>query len=112
MKFTNGYYLDENQGEIASGQAFGYIGRTDTNGNDYQGWFFTYPNADAEIWTVSEREQVLESLELASEEAHCKPFVIEWRTAYAMLDKYLRATFDLRRTPASVERNRSKHYVD
>ena len=103
MKFTKGYYLDENQGEDAKGLAFGYIGRT-VDGTDYQGWFFSFPTAEATIWSVSDREKVLDSLELAAEEWDCKPHVISHRAAYEILNRYLRETFDLRRTRASVER--------
>lgn len=109
MKLTNGFYIDGDQGQDANDKAFGYIGRT-VAGQDYQGWFFTYPASEAVIWTVAERERVLDSLELASEEWHCKSNVITWHQARAILNQYLRETFDLRRTPASVARSQQYAY--
>lgn len=109
MYLPQGYYLDAHQGTDGYGRAFGYIGRT-LDGDNWQGYFFTYPSTEATIWTVAQREQVWDSLELASEEGHCR-HQIPWRTARRILHAYLRTTFDLRRTPASVERTHQARHV-
>ncbi|CAE6779599.1 hypothetical protein [Nitrospira defluvii] len=59
-------YIELNQGEQIHGQAYGYIGRneTDNDGEDIAGYFFTWLGATAVVTTQAEKEAVLESLEL------------------------------------------------
>ena len=90
MKLSDGYYLDENQGQDGDGMAYGYIGRT-VGGQDYQGWFFTWPSDEATITRAAHRQQMLASLEIAKEEWHCKPRIISHRRAHAILNQYLRS---------------------
>lgn len=82
-------YLDANQGETRRGRAFGYIG---TNGNDYCGWFFTWPSDTARIETAAEREAVLDSLDLDETCRHLTPIPSD--EARAKLEAYLDGEFD------------------
>ena len=86
-------WLDANQGETENGKAFGFIGVHGVE--DYCGWFFDWPSAAAKITTVAERVGVIDSL--ASDETSSQHPAIPYRWARQKLEKYLRATFDLRR---------------
>jgi len=90
-------FLDPCQGEQKDGRAFGFIGTIDTD--DYCGWFFSWPFANATISTGAERDQVLDSLEL-DETCRSEPEIPhEW--ARQRLARYLRKTFDLRKKTCS-----------
>ena len=88
-------WLDANQGETKNGQAFGYIGtdETDDEGNDYCGWFFTWPGETAQIETDEEREAVLDSLDLDETCRHLTPIPSD--EAREKLEAYLVAKFDI-----------------
>lgn len=106
MKLENGYYIDPNQGISQSGRAFGYIGRT-VDGVDFCGMFFDWPSEDDEIYTAAERERMLDSLDYAEFDTGVK---INANKARAILNRYLRANFDLRETPSSREAKRYSNY--
>jgi hypothetical protein len=82
-------FLDKHQGENQKGQAFGFIG---LKGDDhYQGWFFTWPGPDAEITSLAEREQVLDSLDADETSPHDPQ--IPHQEALAKLEEFLTDNF-------------------
>jgi hypothetical protein len=87
-------WLDEDQGKGLKERTFGFIGVYGTD-DDYCGMFFTWPRGSAEIRTVAEREQVIDSLEYDETTQHHAHIPHAW--CRQKLESYLRKTFDLRR---------------
>jgi len=86
-------FIDERQGLDMHGKAFGFIGTSATD--EYRGWFFTWPGKTAAIASVAEREAVIDSLE--TDETCPNDSPIPFRFARQILEKRLKAKFDLRR---------------
>ena len=88
MKITRkSLWIDADQGTDRNDRAFGFIGTS--AGDDYQGWFFSWPREQAGIETDAELEAVIDSME-ADEITSAYP-QIPYRYAVARLRTFLDA---------------------